>query len=75
LAVGYAATLSVLDAVVIGVVFSVASSVLPLLLIVVLTGALSGAMFKELPAKIRYFQLASYVLIPAVSGYTIITLL
>ncbi|MCL2238771.1 MAG: hypothetical protein FWC07_02325 [Defluviitaleaceae bacterium] len=75
LAVGYAATLSVLDAVVVGVVFSVASSVLPLLLIVVLTGALSGAMFKELPAKIRYFQLASYVLITAVSGYTIITLL
>ena len=75
LAVGYAATLSVLDAVIVGVVFSVASSILPLLLIVVLTGLLSGAMFKELPAKIRYFQLASYVLITALSGYTIITFL
>ena len=75
LAVGYAATLSVLDAVIVGVVFSVASSILPLLLIVVLTGLLSGAMFKELPTKIRYFQLASYVLITAISGYSIITLL
>jgi ABC-type nickel/cobalt efflux system permease component RcnA len=75
LAVGYAATLSVLDAVIVGIVFSVASSVLPLLLIVVFTGVLSGAMFKEIPEKIRYFQLASYVLITAVSGYTIITLL
>jgi len=75
LAVGYAATLSVLDAIIVGIVFSVASSILPFLLIVVLTGALSGAMFKELPAKIRYFQLASYVLITAVSGYTLITLM
>ena len=75
LAVGYAATLSVLDAVIVGVVFSVASSILPLLLIVVLTGLLSGAMFKELPTKIRYFQLASYVLITAISGYSIITLI
>ena len=72
MAIGYAATLSVVDAVVIGVVFSVASSLLPLLVLVVLTGLLSGAMFREIPGKIRYFQLGAYVLIVVVSGHALI---
>ena len=68
MAVGYASALSVADAVVVGVVFSVASSLLPLLVLVVLTGLLSAAMFREIPNKIRYFQLGAYVLIAVMSG-------
>lgn len=70
LAVGYAAGLTVADAVVIGVVFSVASSALPLLVLTVLTGLLSGAMLKEIPHKIRYLQLGAYVVVAVMSGYT-----
>ena len=72
MAIGYAATLSVAHAAVMGVVFSVASSLLPLLVLVVLTGLLSAAMFSEIPHKVRYFQLGSYVLIAAVSGHALI---
>jgi len=72
MAVGYAATLSVTHAAVMGVVFSAASSLLPLLALVVLTGLLSAAMFTEIPHKIRYFQLGSYVLIAALSGHALI---
>ena len=72
MAIGYAATLSVADAAVIGFVFSIASSLLPLLVLVVLTGLLSGAMFKEIPHKVRYFQVGAYILIAALSGHALI---
>jgi|GEM_PF-2214231 len=75
LAVGYAATLSVLDAIIVGVVFSVASSLLPLVLLVVLTGLLSEEMFKDLPSKIRYFQLGAYALIAVISGFALINII
>jgi len=75
LAVGYASTLSILDAVIVGVVFSVASSILPLIILAILTGLLSGAMFKEIPAKVRYFQLGAYVLIAVMSGNTLLQLI
>jgi len=72
MAVGYASALSVIDAAVIGVVFSVASSVLPLLVLVLLTGVLSGAMFKEIPGKVKYFQLGAYVLIAVMTGHSLL---
>ena len=72
MAIGYASALSVAEAALIGVVFSVASSALPIVVLVLLTGLLSGAMFKEIPNKIRYLQLGSYVLVAAVSGYTLL---
>jgi hypothetical protein len=72
MALGYASTLSVANAAVIGIVFSVASSLLPLAVLCILTGLLSGAMFREIPGKIWYFQLAAYVLIAATSGFQIL---
>lgn len=72
LAIGYSASLSILEAAVIGVVFSIASSILPLVLLVILTGLLSDAMFKEIPGKIKYFQLGAYAVFAIVSGITLI---
>jgi lysylphosphatidylglycerol synthetase-like protein (DUF2156 family) len=72
MAVGYASVLSVANAAIIGLVFSVASSLLPLAILVVLTGLLSGAMFREIPSKIRYFQLAAYVFFAVMSGSAIL---
>lgn len=56
----YASALTVGEAVLVGLSFSLANSVIPLILLTALTGLLSEQMHKEIPAKIRYFQLAIY---------------
>lgn len=62
----YTAALTVGEAVLVGLSFSLANSLIPLLLLTVLTGLLSEQMHRELPEKIRYFQLAIYVLFACV---------
>lgn len=57
----YASALTVGEAVLVGLSFSLANSLIPLLLLTALTGLLSEQMHKEIPAKIRYFQLAIYL--------------
>ena len=59
---GYASALTVVESVIVGVCFSLANSVVPLLLLVALTGVLSKEMFREIPGKIKYFQLATYII-------------
>ncbi len=46
-----------------GVDFSLSSMVSPVLLLVVVTGALSKKMGKEIPDAVKWFRLASYVLL------------
>lgn len=58
---GYAAALSTVEAILVGAAFSLANSVVPLLILVALTGVLSREMFQEIPDKIKYFQLATYL--------------
>lgn len=58
---GYASALATIEAMLVGLCFSLANSLIPLLLLVFLTGVLSKEMFKEIPAKIKYFQLATYI--------------
>lgn len=58
---GYASALTTTEALLVGASFSLANSLIPLLLLVVLTGVLSREMFREIPAKVRYFQLAAYI--------------
>ena len=58
---GYASALTAMEAVLVGVCFSLANSLVPLLLLVSLTGLLSGKMYREIPTKIKYFQLATYI--------------
>ena len=46
-----------------GVAFSLSSMVSPVLLLVVVTGVLSKKMRKEIPDAVKWFRLASYVLL------------
>lgn len=59
---GYASALTTAEAVLVGLSFSLANSLIPLILLTALTGLLSQEMSREIPDKIRYFQLAVYVL-------------
>ena len=63
LMIGYCFTLSVPLAVMTGIVFSLSSMVSPVLLLVVVTGTLSKKMKREIPDAVKWFRLASYVLL------------
>ena len=63
LMIGYCFTLSVSLAGVTGVAFSLSSMVSPLLLLVVVTGALSKKMGKEISDAVKWFRLASYMVL------------
>jgi len=69
---GYGAAVTPLQAVAMGIAFCLANSVLPLLVLVVFTGALSDAMFREMSAKVRYFQLGCYILFAVLSAGALI---
>ena len=61
--IGYCFTLPVSLAGITGVAFSLSSMVSPVLLLVVVTGALSKKMRKEIPNAVKWFRLASYVVL------------
>ncbi len=63
LMIGYCFTLPVPLAGMTGVAFSLSSMVSPVLLLVVVTGALSKKMGREIPEAVKWFRLASYVLL------------
>ena len=63
LMIGYCFTLPVSLAGLTGVTFSISSMVSPVLLLVVVTGALSRKMGREIPDAVKWFRLASYVLL------------
>ena len=62
----YASALTAGEAVLVGLSFSLANSVIPLLLLTILTGLLSEQMHKDIPGKIRYMQLAVYLMFAGV---------
>lgn len=64
--IGYASALTAGEAVLVGLSFSLANSVIPLILLTCLTGLLTEQMHKEIPAKIRYFQLGTYIVFACV---------
>ncbi len=63
LMIGYCFILPVSLAGVTGVAFSLSSMVSPVLLLVVVTGALSKKMGKEIPDAVKWFRLASYMVL------------
>lgn len=63
LMIGYCFTLPVSLAGMTGIAFSLSSMVSPVLLLVVVTGALSKKMGREIPGAVKWFRLASYVLL------------
>lgn len=62
----YASALTAGEAVLVGLSFSLANSIIPLLLLTALTGLLSEQMHREIPGKIRYLQLAVYIVFACV---------
>lgn len=63
LMIGYCFTLPLPLAGVTGAAFSLSGMVSPVLLLVVVTGALSKKMRKEIPDAVKWFRLASYVVL------------
>lgn len=63
LMIGYCFTMPIPLAGITGITFSLSSMVSPVLLLVVVTGALSGKMDREIPEAVKWFRLASYVLL------------
>lgn len=70
---GYASVLTMAEAALVGLCFSLANSIVPLLLLVLLTGLLSGEMYREIPQKIKYFQLATYIVFSVAIAYNMFT--
>ena len=63
LMIGYCFTLPFSIAGMTGIMFSLSSMVSPVLLLVVVTGALSKKMSREIPDAVKWFRLASYLLL------------
>lgn len=63
LMIGYCFTMPVPLAGLTGVTFSLSSMISPILLLVVVTGMLSKKMGREIPEAVKWFRLASYVLL------------
>jgi hypothetical protein len=61
--IGYSFTLSVILAGVTGISFGIASAAIPILLLVIISGALSKRLMWELPQYLKWFQLASYLIL------------
>lgn len=59
---GYAATLPVGFAAILGAVFALASTISPVLFIILISGALAKRMNKEIPQYLTWFRLGCYVL-------------
>lgn len=60
---GYAASLPLGYAAMLGIVFSLASTVSPMLFMLLISGVLAGKMYKEIPQYLTWFRLACYVLL------------
>lgn len=61
--IGYCFTLPVPMALISGVAFGISSAISPILLLAAISGALSKRLSKEIPHYLKWFRLASYVLL------------
>ena len=60
---GYAASLPLGYAALLGAVFALASTISPMLFMLLVSGVLAGKMYKEIPQYLKWFRLACYVLL------------
>lgn len=63
LIVGYASTISMANAVLLGICFSFASIISPMIVVVLLAGLISNNLYEELPKYIDLFKLMCYVVL------------
>ena len=60
---GYAASLPLGYAALLGAVFAAASTISPMLFMLFISGILAGKMYKEIPQYLKWFRLACYILL------------
>lgn len=60
---GYAASLSLGYAALLGAVFAMASTISPMLFMLFISGILAGKMYKEIPQYLTWFRLACYIML------------
>lgn len=63
LIVGYASTISITNAVLLGLCFSLASIISPMIVVVLLAGLISNNLYEELPKYIDLFKLMCYAVL------------
>ena len=63
LIVGYASTISMTNAVLLGICFSLASIISPMIVVVLLAGLISNNLYEELPKYIDLFKLMCYMVL------------
>lgn len=61
--IGYCFTLPVSVAAITAITFSISSMISPIILLVFVAGVLSKKMNVEIPSSIKWFRLASYILL------------
>lgn len=61
--IGYSFSLSVLNALLIGISFGIASILSPVIMLAIISGVFSKRITKEIPEYIRWFRLASYMVL------------
>jgi hypothetical protein len=69
---GYAATLTVGHAVVLGFVFALMSMLSPMLMMLVLSGVLGTRLRREIPHYLVWFQLGCYIVLIAIFSYALV---
>ena len=68
----YTAGVTPAMAAVAGAAFSIANSLIPVLVLSLLTGALSERMLEEIPGKVKYIQIAVYVIFLVIAGVGVV---
>ena len=58
--IGYASTISITNAILLGLCFSMASIISPMIVVVLLAGIISNNLYEELPKYIDLFKLMCY---------------
>ncbi len=66
---GYAASLPLGYAALLGAVFAAASTISPMLFMLFISGILAGKMYKEIPQYLKWFRLACYILLISIFAF------
>ena len=69
---GYAASLPLGYAALLGAVFAAASTISPMLFMLFISGILAGKMYKEIPQYLKWFRLACYILLTGIFAVSLL---
>ncbi len=69
---GYAASLPLGYAALLGTVFAIASTISPMLFMLFISGVLAGKMYKEIPQYLTWFRLACYIMLIVLFSFSLL---